>query len=108
MKYCSLDAYSTCPDSHLCGSLSEAIFTEGSECDLFNQKQNAKYSGCMVSEDQLAEAVVREYAPNFVSRDRHLMTAVRRFLNEYARAVSKPHVRNPLGYALYQTWKKYE
>lgn len=34
---CSEVAFALCPDRHLCGSLSEAVFTEGCQCDSFNQ-----------------------------------------------------------------------
>lgn len=34
---CHPRAYAKCPDCHSCGSLHEAFFMEGSECDAFNQ-----------------------------------------------------------------------
>ena len=37
MLRCSPEAFAKCPTRHICGSIQEATFTEGSECDLFNQ-----------------------------------------------------------------------
>ena len=41
MKRCSELAYSTCPDRFFCGNRSDAVFMEGSECDKFNEEQDA-------------------------------------------------------------------
>lgn len=38
MIKCDPRAYAKCPDREKCGSLQNAIFTEGSDCDEFNQK----------------------------------------------------------------------
>lgn len=38
MLRCSKEAFAQCPTSHLCGSREDATFTEGSECDKFNQE----------------------------------------------------------------------
>lgn len=37
MMRCSPEAFAKCPTRALCGNIQEATFTEGSECDLFNQ-----------------------------------------------------------------------
>lgn len=60
MIRCSPEAFAKCPTRALCGNLQEATFTEGSECDLFNQSiadsplTNADAIRCM-SDDDLAE-----------------------------------------------------
>lgn len=41
MKRCSAFAYSICPDRSFCGKLEDAVFTEGSECDDFNEMHDA-------------------------------------------------------------------
>lgn len=35
---CDPRAYAQCPTRHLCGSLNDAQFMEGSDCDKFNQR----------------------------------------------------------------------
>lgn len=37
MLKCSPEAFAKCPTRALCGNINEATFTEGSECDRFNQ-----------------------------------------------------------------------
>ena len=37
MIRCSPEAFAKCPTRALCGDILEAVFTEGSECDQFNQ-----------------------------------------------------------------------
>lgn len=37
MLNCSPEAFAKCPDRHVCGSIQDAVFMEGSDCDLFNQ-----------------------------------------------------------------------
>lgn len=37
MMRCSPEAFAKCPTSHLCGSLTEATFTDDSECAAFNK-----------------------------------------------------------------------
>lgn len=37
MMRCSPEAFAKCPTRALCGRIQDATFTEGSECDLFNQ-----------------------------------------------------------------------
>lgn len=37
MLRCSPEAFVKCPTRHICGKIEDATFTEGSECDLFNQ-----------------------------------------------------------------------
>lgn len=37
MMRCSPEAFAKCPTRALCGRIEDATFTEGSECDLFNQ-----------------------------------------------------------------------
>lgn len=60
MMRCSPEAFAKCPTRALCGNVKEATFTEGSECDLFNQTvldqpmTNADAIRCM-SDDDLAE-----------------------------------------------------
>ena len=60
MLRCSPEAFAKCPTRALCGNIQEATFTEGSECDLFNQTvtdqpmTNADAIRCMSDED-LAE-----------------------------------------------------
>lgn len=41
MKRCGEFAYSICPDRFLCGNREDAVFMEGSECDEFNEAQDA-------------------------------------------------------------------
>ena len=38
MVKCHPRAYAKCPTRHICGSIHEADFMEGSECDAFNQR----------------------------------------------------------------------
>lgn len=38
MMRCSPEAFAKCPMQKLCGSQQEATFTEGSDCDKFNQE----------------------------------------------------------------------
>jgi len=38
MLRCSAEAFAKCPTRHLCDTPHEATFTEGSECDKFNQQ----------------------------------------------------------------------
>ena len=38
MLKCSKEAFAACPTRHLCGCPEEAVFTEGSECDMFNRQ----------------------------------------------------------------------
>lgn len=38
MIRCHPRAYAKCPNSHICGSIHDAYFTEGSDCDVFNQR----------------------------------------------------------------------
>ena len=38
MLRCSKEAFAACPDSTLCGSREDATYTEGSDCDKFNQE----------------------------------------------------------------------
>lgn len=38
MLRCSEEAYAQCPDRKWCGSIENAIFTAGSECDEFNRE----------------------------------------------------------------------
>lgn len=38
MLRCSEEAYAQCPDRKWCGSIEDAIFTAGSECDEFNHQ----------------------------------------------------------------------
>lgn len=42
MLRCSKNAYAQCPDHHLCGSIEEATFMEGSKCDKFNREVEEK------------------------------------------------------------------
>ena len=62
MMKCNHRAYAICPDREWCGSLQDAIFTEGSECDEFNQKvinappTNADRIRAM-SDEELAQAI---------------------------------------------------
>lgn len=37
MKKCSEKAFALCPDRAVCGSLKEAVYMEGSECEKFNE-----------------------------------------------------------------------
>ena len=37
MLRCSPKAFAKCQTRHICGKIEEATFTEGSECDRFNQ-----------------------------------------------------------------------
>lgn len=37
MLRCSPEAFAKCPTRYICGKIEDATFTEGSECDLFNQ-----------------------------------------------------------------------
>lgn len=40
--------------------------------------------------------------------DRQLNKAIKTLIAQYNNAVNNPMIRNPLAYALYQTWKKYD
>lgn len=42
MKKCDPRVYAKCPDRSLCGDFSSAIFTEGSPCDLYNERMLAE------------------------------------------------------------------
>lgn len=42
MLKCSKEAFAACPDRHLCGCPEEAVFAEGSECDMFNRQIGSK------------------------------------------------------------------
>ena len=61
MMRCSPEAFAQCPTRALCGSPQEATFTEGSECDLFNQSvtdraiTNADHIRAMSDEGLAAE-----------------------------------------------------
>lgn len=44
----------------------------------------------------------------FNAVQRELRKVVRQLCEEYEKAKNNPIVHNPIGYALYQTWKKYE
>lgn len=37
MKKCSVKAFAICPNRTVCGSLKEAVYMEGSECEKFNE-----------------------------------------------------------------------
>lgn len=37
MKKCSAKAFAICPDRAVCGSLKEAVYMEGSDCEKFNE-----------------------------------------------------------------------
>lgn len=68
MLRCSPEAFAKCPDRHICGNIQEAVFMEGSECDLFNQSvmdkpmTNAERIRAM-SDEELADWLARtQYA----------------------------------------------
>ena len=37
MLRCSKEAFAACPTAHICGRREDSTFTEGSDCDKFNQ-----------------------------------------------------------------------
>lgn len=77
---CDPMAYAKCPTRQYCGSsAADCCFTEGSECDQFNQQ--------------------------VLSRPKELTKAFEMVEKEYERAKGLEYVRNPLAYALYQVWK---
>ena len=44
---CSSDAYARCPTNYLCGSVDDATFAAGSDCDKFNQRiEMQRISAC--------------------------------------------------------------
>ena len=42
MLKCSKEAFAACPDRKGCGIIEEAVFAEGSECDMFNRQIGSK------------------------------------------------------------------
>lgn len=52
MMKCSEKAFAMCPTRHLCGTVDDAIFTEGSECAAFN---NAVEDKPMTNADRMNE-----------------------------------------------------
>ena len=40
MQRCSEKAYSICPDREACGSIEDAVFLDGSHCQIFNDSIN--------------------------------------------------------------------
>ena len=69
MLRCSAEAFAKCPTRHLCDTPHEATFTEGSECDKFNQQvldkpmTNADRIRAMSDED-LADWLARTQIDN--------------------------------------------
>ena len=66
MLNCSPAAFAKCPDRHICGSIQEATFTEGSECDLFNRSVASKpmTNGDRIramSDEELAQFMCRTF-----------------------------------------------
>ena len=54
---CSPRVYKKCPDRKYCGSVQEACFVEGSECDKFQQKILQKISGGTAKNADLVRVV---------------------------------------------------
>lgn len=46
MRRCSEFAYAMCPDRAHCGSLEDAVYMEGSECDKFNEDHQITFDDC--------------------------------------------------------------
>lgn len=40
MQKCSEKAYASCPARHLCGPIEDAVFTDGSPCEIYNAEIN--------------------------------------------------------------------
>lgn len=72
MLKCSKEAFAACPDRKGCSCPEEAVFTEGSECDMFNRQigshtmTNADRIRAM-SDEELAENMVKFYYNEFRS-----------------------------------------
>lgn len=64
MQRCSEKAFSKCPTRHLCGTIEDATFTEGSECAAFNQAVEDKP---MTNADRI-RAMSDEELENFINR----------------------------------------
>lgn len=47
MKRCSETAYSICAFAKYCGTIDDAVFMDGSECDKFNEKVERLQSSCI-------------------------------------------------------------
>lgn len=65
MRRCSDFAYAMCPDRYICGSLEDAVFAEGSECDEYNQAQESvaeRLRAASVKFAQAAADAIRECA----------------------------------------------
>lgn len=41
MQRCSEKAYANCPARHLCGPIEDAVFQDGSHCQIFNDSINS-------------------------------------------------------------------
>lgn len=66
MLRCSPEAFAKCPPRHICEKIEDATFTEGSECDLFNQSvanqpmTNGDWVRSM-SDEELAQFMCRTF-----------------------------------------------
>lgn len=61
MLKCSKEAFAACPDRKGCGIIEEAVFTEGSECDMFNRQIGSQRRRAeMATEQRLIDANVLE------------------------------------------------
>ena len=71
MRRCSEFAYAMCPDRYICGSLEDAVFAEGSECDKYNQAQESaveRVRAALVKSAQVAADAIRECADQALLR----------------------------------------
>ena len=70
MKKCSAKAFATCPDRAVCGSLNEAVYMEGSDCEKFNEAADKQP---MTNADRLramSDEELSEFLCGILSEDR--------------------------------------
>ena len=66
MLKCSKEAFAACPDRKGCGCPEEAVFTEGSECDMFN-RHIAQDTNVLTNADRI-RAMSDEELADWISR----------------------------------------
>lgn len=53
MQRCSEKAYASCPARHLCGPIEDAVFTDGSLCEIYNAEVNGTFDQLPARPDML-------------------------------------------------------
>lgn len=53
MQKCSEKAYASCPARHLCGPIEDAVFTDGSPCEIYNAEINGTFDQLPVIHNML-------------------------------------------------------